>query len=346
MDWQRITRYALGECSAEEAVATRAWIEADPERKAAADDLIRIADSGPTPIFDAATAWQRLRGSMLQPRPAPLRVTPFEQPRRSGRRMLLAASLAFTLITGSVIAVRVMNEPAADVVALEDLRTISTQARQTAEVYLTDGTRVKLGPASTIRFAERFRKTRDVWLEGSAYFEVADEERGWLRRERPFAVRTRHGVVRDIGTSFMVRAYDDSQTEVVVAEGVVALAPSSKDAAPANVADSLLLKAGDLGRLDTTGTLHITRGIDVAAYLAWMQGRLVFTDAPITDVLKQFNLWYGLDVQLGDRSLADARLTATFDLRAPAEALQLLVAVLDARTARSGNTVILHRNRR
>jgi len=352
--WQRIARYALGECTAEEAVATAAWIEADPERKALAEQLIRIADAGPTPIFDAARAWQQLRPTVTKTREAapppvqPLRVTPFQQPRRGGRQWLLAASIVLAMLGTSVVTFQLLHtRPSPDVVALEQLRTITTQQRQTAEVYLNDGTRVRLGPASTIRFAERFGKTRDVWLEGVAYFEVAKEERGWLRRERPFAVRTSQGVVRDIGTSFAVRAYEGSTiTEVVVAEGAVALAPAARDVPARAVADSLLLSAGDLGRLDASGSLAIERGVDVAAYLAWMQGRLVFADAPIADVITQFRHWYGLDIQLGERALADARVTATFDLRSPNNAVDLLTAVLDVRTVRSGNTLILRRNRR
>ncbi len=351
--WQRIARYALGECTAEEAVTTRAWIDADPTRRAVADELIQIADASPTPIFDSAHAWQQLRGTLTEqeaapPRVQPLRVTPFQQPLRRGRQWLLAASIAFAVLATSVVTFQLLRSPSSpEVVALEQLRTITTQQRQTAEVYLNDGTRVRLGPASTIRFAERFGKTRDVWLEGVAYFEVAEEERGWLRRERPFAVRTSHGIVRDIGTSFAVRAYEGSTTtEVVVAEGAVALAPPARDVPARAVADSLLLSAGDLGRLDARGSLTIERGIDVAAYLAWMQGRLVFTNAPIAEVLTQFQHWYGLDIQLGERALADARVTATFDVRSPNNAINLLTAVLDARTVRSGNTLILHRNRR
>jgi len=352
--WQRIARYALGECTAEEAVATAAWIDADPERKALAEELIRIADAGPTPIFDAARAWQQLRPTVTKtreaapPRVQPLRVTPFQQPRRGARRWLMAASIVFAMLAASVVTFQLLQRQSSpDMIALEQLRTITTQQRHTAEVYLNDGTRVRLGPSSTIRFAERFGKTRDVWLEGVAYFEVAEEERGWLRRERPFAVRTSHGVVRDIGTSFAVRAYEGSTTtEVVVAEGAVALAPAARDVPARAVADSLLLTAGDLGRLDASGSLAIERGVDVAAYLAWMQGRLVFTDAPITEVITQFRHWYGLDIQLGERALANARVTATFDLRSPNAAVDLLTAVLDARTVRSGNTLILRRNRR
>jgi len=348
--WQRIVRYALGECTAEEAVETRAWIDADPGRRALAEELIRIADAGPQPIFDSGRAWQRLREELpaLQPEVVaePLSLERTHR-KRSGRRMLLAASIASLLLAGSAVVWREMRSiPSSARIAIEDLRTISTQPRQTADVFLADGTRVRLGPSSTIRFAEQFGRTRDVWLEGVAYFEVAEEQRGLLRRERPFAVRTEHGVIRDIGTSFSVRSWPGSgTTDVVVAEGLVAL--SQQDLAPRETPDSLLLGAGDMGRLDRTGSLTIERDVDVAALHAWMQDRLVFTDSPITEVIEQFRHWYGIDLQLGDASLSDAHVTATFDLRSATDALELLATILDARTVRTDSAVILyHRSRR
>src|SRR5690606_4570582 len=149
--WERIARYALGECSAAEAVETRAWIEADPERAALAEELIRLADAGPTAIWDARRAWQRFSATLdadtVQPIPSrsaaqatPSGVLPYRaaRRRRAGRRAwLVAAAAAAVLLASSAVTWRLTRGSApAAVAAAEDLRTVATQPRQTAEVYL------------------------------------------------------------------------------------------------------------------------------------------------------------------------------------------------------------------
>ena len=370
--WERITRYALGECSAAEAVETRAWIEADPGRAALAEELIRLADAGPTAIWDARRAWQRFSATVgaaaAEPGTAAAApsgeragpagaaaaqpgVLPHRAARRwrAGRRAwLVAAATAAVLLASSAVTWRLTRESAPGAVgAAEDLRTVATQPRQTAEVYLSDGTRVVLGPASTLRFPARFRATREVQLEGEAYFDVAEEKRLLPWRKRDFTVRTERAVVRDLGTRFSVRALPGStSTEVVVAEGAVSLAPATRDERGRPVTNSVILTQADLGRLDADGGLTVVRGVDVAAHHAWLEGRLVFTDTPVADVLAQFRRWYGIELRLGDDALAGERLTGAFETASAAEALELLAITLDVRLERRDGVVILHRERR
>ncbi|HEY8477359.1 MAG TPA: FecR domain-containing protein [Chloroflexota bacterium] len=354
--WERIVRYALGECSAEEAIELRAWIEEDPERRALAQELMRIADAGPGKAWDAQAAWRRFResvdesaspGVVVFPSPKVRPIGPYRVAarRRSVRRWLAAAAaIAALLAAGSTGIWRYVLGPAAASVAVEDLRTVETRPGQTAELYLSDGTRVVLAPASKLRFPASFRGPRNVYLEGEAYFDVADVRRLPWTRKREFTVHTERAIARDLGTRFSVRAYPGAEiTEVVVAEGAVALGPAAPESGDTRAtAAELVLSAGDLGRLDGSGALTAVRGIDVDAYHGWMEGRLAFTDAPVGEVLEQFRRWFGVEIRLGSQALERARLTATFDVHAPTEALKLLAMVLDARLERDGETVVLY----
>src|SRR5690606_28544647 len=178
--WERIARHALGECSAEEAVELRAWIEADTERRVLAQELMRIVDAAPAQQWDAEAAWCRFRATLEQETSSdvvalpsskvrPIRAAAVHARRRTGRRWLAAAAIA-TLVAGSSLFVwrQVLPEPTAGAVAVEDLRTVKTRPGETAEIYLSDGTRVVLAAASRLRFPERFRGPRDVHLEGEA----------------------------------------------------------------------------------------------------------------------------------------------------------------------------------
>jgi len=355
----RITRYALGECSAEEAVETRAWIEADPERKALAEELSRLIDAGPASVWSAEAAWQRFREEVIEdagaaqeaPVPAsPSRrsVLPSRAPvRRAWRAGLAAAAAVAVLAFGSMLVWQATTRgPESGLVASADLRTVSTQRGQTMELYLSDGTRVVLGAASQLRFPARLGSNREVYLEGEAYFDVADVRKLPWTRKRPFTVYTGDAMVRDIGTRFSVRTYPDlAGTEVVVAEGAVALAAAATASGRA-VADSLILTEGDLGRLDEAGSITVRRGVDVVAYHGWMQGQLSFVETPVQEAAERIRRWYDLDIQLGDSTLARARLTGTFDVTEQGQLLELLAILLDARVERDGKTVVLHSNRR
>lgn len=363
--WNRIARYALGECSAEEAVETRLWIEADAERVALARELAQLANSGPTSVWNARAAWLRFHGSVIdeapleqlatraeanvriaERRPPHERRPTFRRPAPTRRGWLAAAAVA-TLVAGSALAWQAMRGEGPLLVANEELRSLRTQRGQTAELYLSDGTHVVLGAESELRFHAQLRGPREVHLEGEAYFDVADVRKLPWTRKRPFTVHTPNARVRDIGTRFSVRAHRDSPgTEVAVAEGAVALAAATSPGQGRAVADSLVLTQGDLGRLDDTGALSVHRGLDLDAYLGWMTGQLAFLDTPASEVVAQFRRWYDLDLQLADSALARARVTGTFDTAAPAQALELLAIMLDARLEKKADIVVFRRHSR
>ena len=73
-DWTRITRYVSGECTADEAAATKAWLAADAERRALAERLQDIweateaidgaADADFFCADEAERSWKRLEARM------------------------------------------------------------------------------------------------------------------------------------------------------------------------------------------------------------------------------------------------------------------------------------------
>jgi transmembrane sensor len=137
-----------------------------------------------------------------------------------------------------------------------------------------------------------------------------------------------------------VRAYQgDSSVAVVVAEGRVGLAAQD------GRQGSAVLTRGDLARLDPAGRVRVERGVDVARYLAWTQGRLEFVNAPLRDVLPELARWYDLDFRLADSALASRPLTASLGAESASEMLRLLEASLDVRVRRAGRVVTLQPQR-
>jgi ferric-dicitrate binding protein FerR (iron transport regulator) len=245
--------------------------------------------------------------------------------------LAVAATLA---IAAAGLRMVEVSPDAGPAVAPPTMRRVTTTRGQRAEIGLDDGTRVVLGVDSRLEFPSDFGATRrDVYLDGTAYFHVVHDP------QRPFAVHTVNAVTRDVGTQFVVRAYPgDLRTEVVVTEGSVAIgAPQS-----AGEHDTVLTR--DERGVLTTGKAGVTvSAVDPAAYTAWMQGELVFRDAPLTAVLRELRRWYETDVELGDASLAALPMSAAFTAESFREAMATLTTVLPVRAVREGKKVVLYR---
>lgn len=86
-------------------------------------------------------------------------------------------------------------------------------------LLLSDGTKVWINSGSRLVYAPRFTgDTREVFLEGEAYFEVAKDA------HKPFYVRTDAFTINVLGTKFNVKAYkDDNEYTTVLVEGKVSM---------------------------------------------------------------------------------------------------------------------------
>lgn len=333
-----LARYFAGECSREDVRRFERWVAEQPEREELVDQL-RTAwrlfgemEQEPQ-AFDTQVAWAKLSGGMdsqvrpTQPPVLQLIVNRESSVARAVRRVAVAATLLLAVGAGSWLMLRERFTAAA---APAQLREVATRPGQRADVYLSDGTRVTLGAVSRLRFSAPLGKTsRDVYLEGEAVFEVTHDPK-W-----PFLVRTAHAVTEDLGTRFGIRSYlADSVVSVAVAEGKVAL---RRDREPGTV-----LGPGDLGRLTADGRLETQRGAPLEPYLAWADGRLVFANTPLSEVLPQLARWHDLDVRVRGLSADTLFLTATFTTESTDELLRYIALVLDIRYERRGRAVTFH----
>lgn len=318
-----LDRYLAGEASAGDAQAVRDWLAEHPEHALLLDDLRlirRVAAGGGVPESNVDAAWTKaLRG---------LEVT--RQPRRS-RRPLLAALAAAAVVIALIGGRSVLRRTS-------QWREYATTAAQRLVVRLQDGTQVTIAPKSRVRYTTDYGTARrDLYLDGEAYFQVAPDS------QRPLRVHTAASVTEDLGTAFVVRAYADQvATEVVVAEGRVALSRADTTAAPR--AAALVLEARDLGTLDRMGAAAVRRGVDVGHYLAWTRGVLAFDGTPLGDVVRTLGRWYNVEIRLADSALAARRLTATFRNESIDQVLKRIGFTVGLRVERTAGSVFLLRS--
>lgn len=226
--------------------------------------------------------------------------------------------------------------PPARVAAGELTGSAATSAGKRTIVRLPDSSLVTLGPESTIRYA--YTSTgRELTLDGMAEFQVTHDT---LRR---FTVRAAGAIVRDIGTEFVVRAYQgDSSIRVAVASGVVSLASA---AAPESV---IVLRARDVGGItrDASGRPAIVSNIDALLYTAWVDGHLAFDDQSLEQVAIELNRWFGVNVRVETPALAHRRVSGTYANPTLNHVLDALAASLGATYAKSNGSIVFRERHR
>jgi transmembrane sensor len=104
-----------------------------------------------------------------------------------------------------------------------------------------------------------------------------------------------------------------------------------------------VLNARDRAIVDLKGVVAVERSVVSDDDLAWIQGRLVFRDAPLILVGAELYRWYGVRLRVADSSLATLHLTASFSGEPVDRVLNVIALSLGARIERHGNVAILYR---
>lgn len=167
--------------------------------------------------------------------------------------------------------------------------TISTPRGGKYEIVLSDGTKVWLNAASSLKFPASFTgKTREVTLTGEGYFEVAKNAL------KPFHVKVDHMTVEVLGTHFNVNAYDDeSSIATTLLEGSVKV----KNRVSANSeSHSVLLKPGEQADFTKDNNFKINHHANIEEITAWKNDNFEFNNTPVTDIMRQISRWYDVEV--------------------------------------------------
>ena len=342
-DWEAFARYLAGESSDEESERIGEWLrehKADAAVVAALEKAIAglaLDTHGDIDVDRALARVGERRDSTAADAPMFTRRPPGElhYSRRKAstwRAAAILAAAAAVVVAARLVLQRGGSEPS-PVANVGTGRTFTTAVGKRDSLRLADGGRVVLGPASRLVVAAGFdRGTREVELHGEAYFDVVHDT------TRAFVVRAGDVTIRDVGTSFGVRADSGRFVQVVVTSGSVVLRS-------ATTADSgLLLAAGDVGTVQPDGRVTSRRIAAPGQYLAWMRDSLVFRDASLTEVSEELRRWYGVVLRVEDSKLAERHLTMTFAGDPLDRVLRVIGLGLGADIERRGDTAIVHRS--
>ena len=336
-DWDRLARYVSGESGATERADIERWAAGSDANRAMLESLKRrwnAASDGASWNVDAA--WSR-----LAPRLRDVKVEPgvIDLATRRGARATwirparvgLVAAAAVLLVAVAVRMKSVDDAPAGGTMALSgpEMRTGIGEQRT---IDLADGSQVILGATSTLRTADGFgQSSREVFLEGQAFLRVRHDS------TRPFVVNAGGTRATDLGTAFEVRAYPNEGVRVAVTEGMVEVRRDT------GMLDSAVLQPGDVAELPESGVAVIRRQQNVERLLGWTRGELVFEDTPLSDVARDLERWYDVQVRIDDAAIGLLHISTQFKIGVSLDViLEVIEGTLSSRgvrAERSGNVV-------
>jgi len=161
--------------------------------------------------------------------------------------------------------------------------TITTPKGGQYELVLSDGSRVWLNSASSLRFPTAFIGTRrEVELKGEGYFEIEKD------RNRPFMVAVNDMKVQVLGTRFNTMAYPDEKTiNTTLLDGAVVVTEGKLEQK---------LEPGQQAAFDSAGGRLSVRKADVQQVIAWKTGLFEFDNTDLAAVMRQLARWYDIEV--------------------------------------------------
>ena len=194
---------------------------------------------------------------------------------------------------------------------------------------LSDGTRVWLNSETSIQYPVVFgTKERRVFIQGEAYFEVAKDAK------KPFTVQFMSSSVTVLGTSFNIRAYpEEKQSQTTLAEGSVRIySPGS----------SMLLKPGEQAEVNALSGEMVKREVEVKSFTSWKDGRFVFEQQPLEDIMRTLERWYDIRVIFKDEGAKRISLSGNMKRYGDfSQVMKMLQMTGDVRFELHGNDVYI-----
>ncbi len=196
--------------------------------------------------------------------------------------------------------------------------TFSSDIGEIRQVTLDDGSSITLGARSEISvlFDEDLRAVE--LIVGDAFFDVESDP------SRPFLVTAGDMRAKVLGTSFDVQL-GPGVSRVAVAEGLVnvtfPMMPEvegpieAREAASGQtrVLSSRRLEAGQQVAATMNQGLGSVSAVKPDSIGAWRRSRLVYYDAPLSELVADANRYFDRQISIADDALGELKISATFN---------------------------------
>ncbi len=206
---------------------------------------------------------------------------------------------------------------------------------QDETVFLSDGSRVFLAPGSILKSQAIFNdSTREVYLEGEAFFEIAKDP------QHPFLVHAHNIVTRVLGTSFRVDARRTSDdVTVAVRTGKVAVF-TEKENDPGKMVllpnQQVVINASNNTAVKTT--VRDTLLIKQPSYKPLL---FDYEDAPLITVLNDLQATYHVQINYDQDKITNCRITTSIGDEPLSDKIKIICSAINATYTIDDNSITI-----
>ncbi len=251
----------------------------------------------------------------------------------TGENIDLSVQKGIIVNTSNTVAKNTVNEcltykkPEGDNV-VPQMNTLTVARGGEYRLVLSDGTEIWMNAESILRYPTTFTgKSREVFLEGEALFEVAKDTL------HPFIVRTKRHSVEVLGTRFNISAYPNNRIYTTLAKGKIKVE---------TVDDSVLLTPEHQAIIEPFGNDIQTKSVQSSLFTSWVDGNYEFRDTPLEDIVIQLGRWYDVDIRFREETLKIKRFTGViFRNENLSFAVEIIEKISNVRFVREGNRIYI-----
>jgi transmembrane sensor len=301
------SRYIAGAASAEEIEQLQKLLHDDRFAelfRKLNQTMLHAAKAGTQTEYDTERGLTRLAEKLRKHDPA-FRWGPnrrrFPKPAFAGMYYGVAASIAFVVMLAGIAIYRADLSTQSALAAWNEK---STRMGEKLVIELPDRSTITLNADSRVKYFARFdAPTREVFLEGEAFFDVKHDP------VHPFIVHTGAVSTVDLGTKFNISAFPaDTTISVSLEEGMVQIA---LDRAGARNTGIVLSPSREyvFYKPSRTAVIH---PFDPRKASGWKDGVFVFDNEPLSRVLVEMERAYGVGFECADTAQTRRIIKADF----------------------------------
>lgn len=318
-----IGKYLAGEAVSEEIAFIESWVDQDERNRKYFDQLrtifLKSAEVADYQAYDTDAAWVKLKKSLKASHGKTVTMQPPTSSNSFPLFWRIAASLILVLGVGFFVYQLNKTESVSPTVVVADKGTVIDT--------LPDGSDVVLNKQTQLAYSfDKKKKVHKVTLKGEAYFNIQHDS------TKTFIIDIDGVMIRDIGTSFNVKAYPESNTVEVVVESGEVMFYTDTDS-------GVYLRANGKGVYNkSTKSFTIDQPEENA--LAYKTKFFTFSNTDLQAVVKSLNDVYEKEIVISDK-IKNCHITVSFNNETEEEIIAVISETLGLKITESDGKIML-----
>ncbi|QEH43580.1 FecR family protein [Chitinophaga sp. XS-30] len=302
MDYNLLVNVLNGTASTEDAAFVADWVrqsDANRELYFRVKDILDLEKAAERQL-DVDARWQEVAAQL---------------PGRRRQWWKYAAMIAVLALAGGAAFYFGMRK------AAPELQVTVTDKAPAQLKVLPDGTKVWVKGGSTLSYRPAFgKKDREVWITGTAYFDVQKET-------LPFIVHTGQLEITVLGTAFTLH-----ENAVIVEQGKIKAKAGDRE---------VTVRRNERTRLQPGGALK-TDNVNAQLFGAWRDGDYRFENTSLREIKEVLTSNYGYEVEiLQPEAFEGTAISGRMVMEDEKAVKEVLAAMLHARIGKIGNKFII-----